>query len=70
LIDARSYDLIARVFDGESEGLTRDDIPDNITITWLTNTALSGARLYWENWGTLGFFNAKGAPSGCRERLP
>jgi pimeloyl-ACP methyl ester carboxylesterase len=58
--DARSYELIARVFKGESEGLTRDDILDNITITWLTNTALSGARLYWENWGKLGFFNVKG----------
>src|SRR5207248_1046662 len=43
--DARSYHLIARVFNGQSEGLTRDDILDNITITWLTNTALSGARL-------------------------
>ena len=58
--DARSYELIARVFDGQSEGLTRDDILDNVTITWLTNTALSGARLYWENWGKLGYFNAKG----------
>src|SRR5207245_1567380 len=58
--DARSYELISRVFEGESEGLTRDDILDNITITWLTNTALSGARLYWENWGKLGYFNAKG----------
>jgi pimeloyl-ACP methyl ester carboxylesterase len=58
--DARSYDLVARVFSGGSEGLTRDDILDNITITWLTNTALSGARLYWENWGKLGYFNAKG----------
>ena len=57
--DARSYELIARVFDGQSEGLTRDDILDNITITWLTNTALSGARLYWENRGN-SFFNAKG----------
>jgi pimeloyl-ACP methyl ester carboxylesterase len=57
--DARSYELIARVFAGESEGLTRDDILDNITITWLTNTALSGARLYWEYWGK-GYFNAKG----------
>jgi len=56
--DARSYDLIARVFDGKSEGLTRDDVLDNITITWLTNTAISGARLYWEN--KLGYFNAKG----------
>jgi pimeloyl-ACP methyl ester carboxylesterase len=58
--DARSYALISRVLAGESEGLTRDDILDNITITWLTNTALSGARLYWENWGKLGYFNAKG----------
>jgi pimeloyl-ACP methyl ester carboxylesterase len=58
--DARSYKLISRVFEGASEGLTRDDILDNITITWLTNTALSGARLYWENWGKLGYFNVKG----------
>src|SRR5213592_338724 len=57
--DARSYELIARVFNGQSEGLTRDDILDNITITWLTNTALSGARLYWEYWGK-GYFNSKG----------
>jgi pimeloyl-ACP methyl ester carboxylesterase len=58
--DARSYELISRVFAGASAGLTRDDILDNITIAWLTNTALSGARLYWENWGKLGFFSAKG----------
>ena len=57
--DARSYELIARVFDGQIEGLTRDDILDNITLTWLTNTAISGARLYWEYWGK-GYFNAKG----------
>ena len=57
--DARSYELIARVFDGQSEGLTRDDILDNITITWLTNTGVSGGRLYWENWGT-SFFAVKG----------
>jgi pimeloyl-ACP methyl ester carboxylesterase len=47
-------------FDGQTEGLTRDDILDNITITWLTNTALSGARLYWETLGKVGFFNVKG----------
>jgi len=58
--DARSYELISRIFAGEAAGLTRDDILDNITIAWLTNTALSGARLYWENWGKVGFFNAKG----------
>ena len=57
--DARSLELIARVFDGESEGLTRDDVLDNITIAWLTNTAISGARLYWENMGT-SFFGVKG----------
>ena len=57
--DARSYELIARVFAGEAEGLTRDDVLDNITITWLTNTAVSGGRLYWEYWGK-SFFNAKG----------
>jgi pimeloyl-ACP methyl ester carboxylesterase len=57
--DARSYELIARVFDGQSEGLTRDDVLDNITITWLTNTGISGGRLYWENWGA-SFFNVKG----------
>ena len=46
--DARSYSLIARVFDGQKEGLTRDDILDNITLYWVTNTAISSARLYWE----------------------
>jgi pimeloyl-ACP methyl ester carboxylesterase len=57
--DARSYELISRVFRGQAEGLTSDDVLDNITITWLTNTALSGARLYWEYLGK-GFFNVKG----------
>ena len=47
--DERSYALIARVFDGRSEGLTRDDVLDNITLYWLTNTAVSSARIYWEN---------------------
>ncbi len=47
--DARSYELIARVFDGQREGLTRDDVLDNITLTWLTNTGISGGRLYCEN---------------------
>jgi pimeloyl-ACP methyl ester carboxylesterase len=47
--DILSYELIARSFDGKSEGLTRDDVLDNITLTWLTNTAISSARLYWEN---------------------
>jgi pimeloyl-ACP methyl ester carboxylesterase len=56
--DSRSYELIARVFDGKSEGLTRDDVLDNITLYWLTNTAVSSARLYWEN--KLAFFAPKG----------
>ena len=47
--DKDSYELISRVFDGQQEGLTRDDILDNITLYWLTNTAVSSARLYWEN---------------------
>ncbi len=47
--DARSYALIARAFDGQREGLTRDDILDNVTLYWLTNTAVSSARIYWEN---------------------
>ena len=46
--DILSYKMIARSFDGEPEGLSRDDVLDNITIAWLTNTAISGARLYWE----------------------
>jgi pimeloyl-ACP methyl ester carboxylesterase len=56
--DARSYDMITRVFEGKSEGLTRDDVVDNITLYWLTNTALSSARIYWEN--KFGFFGPKG----------
>ena len=55
--DARSEELMSRVFDGQSEGLTRDDILDNITLYWLTNTAISSARLYWEN--KLNFFEPK-----------
>jgi len=58
--DAASYELISRVFAGGNEGLTRDDVLDNITITWLTNTFVSGARLYWEYWGKGGYFNVKG----------
>lgn len=55
--DARSEELIARVFDGKPEGLTRDDILDNVTLYWLTKTAISSARLYWEN--NLAFFAPK-----------
>ena len=56
--DIWSYELIARVFDGQSEGLSRDDVLDNITFYWLTNTGVSSARLYWEN--KLAFFAPKG----------
>jgi pimeloyl-ACP methyl ester carboxylesterase len=61
--DIQSYDLIARVFDGAQEGLTRDDILDNITLYWLTNTAVSSARLYWEMRNSrAGFFDPRGVP--------
>ena len=56
--DARSQALIARAFDGHAGGLTRDEILDNITLYWLTNTAISSARLYWES--KLAFFAVKG----------
>jgi len=56
--DIWTYRQIARVFDGAAEGLTRDDICDNITLYWLTKTGVSSARLYWEN--KLAFFAPKG----------
>lgn len=55
--DKLSYEMMARAIDGKSEGLSRDDILDNITLYWLTNTAVSSARLYWENKG--GFFDVR-----------
>ncbi|KAK47982.1 multidrug MFS transporter [Caballeronia jiangsuensis] len=55
--DAASQALIARVFDGQTEGLSRDDILDNISLYWFTNTGISSARLYWEN--KLNFFAPK-----------
>ncbi len=55
--DARSQAMIARVFDGEHEGLSRDDVLDNVTLYWLTDTAVSSARLYWES--KLAFFAPK-----------
>jgi len=60
--DARSQEMIARVFDGTAEGLTRDDVLDNVTLYWLTNTAISSARLYWDNahYPTGGFFDPRG----------
>jgi pimeloyl-ACP methyl ester carboxylesterase len=56
--DARSLELIARSFDGVTEGLTPDDVLDNVTLFWLTNTGVSAARLYWEN--KLAFFQPRG----------
>src|SRR3954453_9584512 len=52
----------ARVFDGKSEGLTKDDILDNVTLYWLTKTAISSARLYWDTAqvSTGGFFDVRG----------
>ena len=59
--DDRSYKLITRIFAGQKEGLTRDDILDNITLYWVTNTAVSSARLYWEATlvATSGFFDPR-----------
>jgi pimeloyl-ACP methyl ester carboxylesterase len=48
-LSAQSLKLIARAFDGQREGLTRDDVLDSITLFWLTNSGVSAARLYWEN---------------------
>ena len=57
--DLYSYEDIAAAFGGEPVGnLTRDEVLDNITLTWVTNTGVSSGRLYWEN--TLDFFDAKG----------
>ena len=71
--DARSQEMIARVFDGKTEGLTRDDILDNVTLYWLTNTAISSARLYWDTATDLdgGLLRREGHQDpGRRERLP
>jgi pimeloyl-ACP methyl ester carboxylesterase len=58
--DARSYEDIVQAFAGNPVGnLTRDEVLDNITMTWVTNTGISSGRLYWEN--MLGFFDVKGA---------
>ncbi|MFE8950540.1 epoxide hydrolase family protein [Streptomyces sp. NPDC007856] len=56
--DAKSLALISRAFAGVKEGLSRDDVLDNATLFWLTNTAISAARLYAEN--TAPFFSVKG----------
>jgi pimeloyl-ACP methyl ester carboxylesterase len=61
--DIRSYDMISRVFDGKTEGLSRDDVLDNVTLYWLTNTGISAARLYWDTAQIStggGFFDVRG----------
>lgn len=61
--DIRSYGMISRVFDGKTEGLSRDDVLDNVTLYWLTNTAISSARLYWDTAQIStggGFFDVRG----------
>ncbi|MFL6520491.1 MAG: epoxide hydrolase family protein [Chthoniobacterales bacterium] len=56
--DGVSMALMSRVINGQPEGLTPDDVLDNITYYWVTNTAVSSARLYWES--KLPFFAPKG----------
>jgi pimeloyl-ACP methyl ester carboxylesterase len=61
--DIRSYGMISRAFAGTTEGLTRDDVLDNVTLYWVTNTAISSARLYWDTTQIStggGFFDVRG----------
>ncbi len=61
--DDSSEKMIARAFAGQSEGLTRDDVLDNVTLYWLTNTAISSAQLYWDTTqisNGAGFFDVRG----------
>jgi hypothetical protein len=60
--DARSQELIARVFDGQAEGLSKEDVVENVTLYWLTNTGVSSGRLYWDTaqLGGGGFFDVRG----------
>jgi pimeloyl-ACP methyl ester carboxylesterase len=61
--DDRSQKMIARSFAGQPEGLSKDDVLDNVTLYWLTNTAISSARLYWDNAhhpSSTGFFDVRG----------
>ena len=66
--DARSLELIARSFDGQAEGLTPDDVLDNVTLFWLTNGSFGGTPLLGEQ---ARLFQSQGRhrPS-CRERVP
>jgi pimeloyl-ACP methyl ester carboxylesterase len=56
--DKDSYEMIAPAFFGHPGGLSRDDVLDNVTLYWFTNTGIPSARLYWEN--KLDFFDIKG----------
>jgi len=56
--DVRSMELITRVFDNAKEGLSKEDLIDNVALYWLTSSAVSSARLYWES--KLPFFAPKG----------
>ena len=60
--DDRSQKMIARAFAGQKEGLSKDDVLDNVTLYWLTNTAVSSAQLYWDNahHPSGGFFDVRG----------
>jgi len=60
--DDSSLQLINRVFEGHTEGLSMDDILDNVSLYWFTNTGISSARLYWESaqGETAGFFDPRG----------
>ena len=61
--DIRSYGMISRAFAGKTEGLSRDDVLDNVTLYWVTNTAISSARLYWDTTQIStggGFFDVRG----------
>jgi len=58
--DPTSYELIARAFvDGVEGGLTRDDILDNVTLFWLTNTGVSSSKAFWEYLGYGSFANVR-----------
>jgi pimeloyl-ACP methyl ester carboxylesterase len=61
--DDASEKMIARAFAGQSEGLSREDVLDNVTLYWLTNTAISSAQLYWDTTqisNGAGFFDVRG----------
>jgi pimeloyl-ACP methyl ester carboxylesterase len=61
--DIRSEQMISRSFDGQEEGISRDDFLDDVTLYWLTNTGIPSARLYWDTTklsNGAGFFDVRG----------